>query len=121
VLSVHVELHYALEEILALLGGGYLTHGAVQELFLVLDYELVALDDGGTNVQRPKLGPYISDLKEMWFYSWFKDMAMRPTKVINGNTLDTKRWPRWRQRMIAIFVRSLMYFTRNPCSITARP
>jgi len=52
-LSIHVELHYSLEEILSFLGGCYLTHGAVEELFLVLDYELVALDYGGTNIEGP--------------------------------------------------------------------
>jgi len=62
-LSIHVELHYSLEEILSLLGGCYLTHGAVQELFLVLDYKLVALDDGGADIEGPKLGSYISDLE----------------------------------------------------------
>jgi len=64
-LSIHVELHYSLEKILSFLGGCYLTHGAVEELFLVLDYELVALDYGGTNIEGPKLGPYISDLERI--------------------------------------------------------
>lgn len=43
------------------------------------------------------------------------------TSVISGNMLDTKRWPRCKQRIIAIFVRSLQYFTRKPYSRTPSP
>lgn len=63
-LSVHVELHHALEEILSLLGGRQLTHLAVQELLLVLDYELVALYNRGADVKGPELGPDFSYLRK---------------------------------------------------------
>lgn len=65
-LSVHVELHDALEQILALLGRCHLAHHAVQELLLMFNYKLIALYDGGARVKSAEFGAHVAYLQYIY-------------------------------------------------------